>query len=198
MIGFAMETISKVAEVKTGFYEIGKKPFELQELREDSERYGISGNKIERASFLTEIQEERQAIREISPYSDSITNRLYSVQEAEFYIDKGMIEGEINGRKCLKNPEIDWNRIDEDGQTNMQRAELGKAPIANNGERYELHHVGGQQDSPLAELTTSEHRGENQYTILHETGKESEVLHGNNFREVRQSYWKARAQEIAS
>jgi hypothetical protein len=61
----------------------------------------------------------------------------------------------------------------------------------------ELHHIGQQQDSPFAELTWAEHMGEGNNTILHKTGKESEIDR-QAFDREKSDYWKARFKAFTS
>ena len=79
-----------------------------------------------------------------------------------------MKEEDINGKKCLIRSDIDMEQKDEFGRTNKERMENGNAPLTESGETVELHHIGQKQDSPLAELTTQEHRGKGNDTILHD------------------------------
>lgn len=55
-----------------------------------------------------------------------------------------------------------------------------------------MHHIGQKPDSPLAELTTEEHRGAGNDTILHDKQKESEIDR-NEFAKERKEHWKNRA-----
>ena len=75
----------------------------------------------------------------------------------------------------------------------MERAELGRAPIDSQGQPYELHHVGQKSDSPFAELTFTEHRGNNM-SVLHD-GEACELdrTYYNNVE--RPEHWKVRAAE---
>lgn len=80
------------------------------------------------------------------------------------------------------------------GRTNRERAEQGLSPINKDGKVIELHHIGQHADSPLAELTTEEHRGKGNDTILHNKTKESEIDR-QAFAKERNEHWEARANE---
>lgn len=86
------------------------------------------------------------------------------------------------------------NQKDELGRTNKERMENGQPPITKNGETVELHHIGQKADSPLAELTTQEHRGKGNDTILHDKQKESEIDR-TEFAKERENHWEARADQ---
>ena len=101
---------------------------------------------------------------------------------------------EIGSKKCLIRNDIDWNQVDEKGKTNSERIKQGLSPLDKEGKKIQLHHIGQQADSPLAELTFKEHRCDGNDTILHDKKKETEIHgEGNNWDTERENYWKARA-----
>lgn len=136
-------------------------------------------------------EEEKVRVKEETGWSDEIIDAIGSVEEYEIYKKAGLQEAEINGKKCLIRSDIDLYQKDEDGVTNKQRLERGLPPITKDGRKLELHHIGQKQDSPLAELTTEEHRGVGNDTVLHDKSKESEVDH-KKFTTERHKHWKAR------
>ena len=137
-------------------------------------------------------EEQKRDIKNRTGWSDEIIDSIGSMEEAEIYIKAGLVEAEINGKKCLIRSDIDMDQKDEDGITNRERMERGLPPITKNGDKVELHHIGQKPDSPLAELTTDEHRGVGNYTILHDKQKESEIDR-NEFAKERREHWKNRA-----
>lgn len=137
-------------------------------------------------------EEQKQDIKNRTGWSDEIIDSIGSMEEAEIYIKAGLVEADINGKKCLIRSDIDMDQKDEDGITNRERMERGLPPITKNGDKVELHHIGQKPDSPLAELTTDEHRGVGNDTILHDKQKESEIDR-NEFAKERREHWKNRA-----
>ena len=125
-------------------------------------------------------------------WSDEIVDAIGSKEEAKIYIEAGLEEAEIGGKKCLVRNDIDWGQKDEMGRTNKERAEQGLSPISKDGQTVELHHIGQHADSPLAELTTEEHRGKGNDAILHDKAKESEI-NRTAFAGERSSHWEARS-----
>jgi hypothetical protein len=155
---------------------------------------------IERVTEIENIKNEvneKQKISEQSDYSKEVNNRIRSVDELNVYKNEGLEEGEVNGRIVLKDNSIDINLKDEKGRTNLERMEKGLAPIDENGKPYNLHHIGQNSDSPLAELKDEVHKKND--AILHDKSKPTEV-HGSNsevnWDKERSEHWKARAEEI--
>lgn len=140
---------------------------------------------------LTEPEKER--LKEETGWSDEIVDSTRSVEEAEIYKSADLKEDEINGKRCLIRSNIDMEQKDEFGRTNKERMENGNAPLTRSGETVELHHIGQKQDSPLAELTTQEHRGKGNDTILHDKQKETEIDRGE-FAKERKQHWESRAE----
>lgn len=140
---------------------------------------------------LTEAEKEK--LKKETGWSDEIVDSTRSVEEAEIYKNADLKEEEINGKKCLIRSDIDIEQKDEFGRTNKERMENGNAPLTETGETVELHHIGQKQDSPLAELTTQEHRGKGNDTILHDKQKETEIDRGK-FAKERKQHWESRAE----
>lgn len=156
-------------------------PSETEEGERSAEKKGLS-------------EEEKQQIKNETGWSDEIIDAIGSMEEYRVYRDVGLQEAEINGRKCLIRSDIDWDQKDSMGRTNKERAEAGLSPINKEGDTIELHHIGQKSDGPLAELTPDEHRGKENYSVLHDTQKESEIDRAA-FNGERSNHWKARAGE---
>ena len=135
--------------------------------------------------------EEKQRIKEEKGWSDEIIDAISSMEEYEIYKKADLEEKEINGKKCLVRKDIDLEQKDSMGRTNSERMEKGLPPLDKNGRPIELHHIGQKPNSPLAELTTSEHRGKGNDTVLHDKKKESEIDR-DKFAEERSEHWKNR------
>ena len=137
--------------------------------------------------------EEKQRIKEETGWSDEIIDAISSMEEYEIYKKADLEEKEINGKKCLVRKDIDLEQKDSMGRTNSERMEKGLPPLDKNGRPIELHHIGQKPNSPLAELTTSEHRGKGNDTVLHDKKKESEIDR-DKFAEERSEHWKNRSE----
>ncbi len=138
--------------------------------------------------------EEKQKIKEMTGWSDEIIDAIGSMKEAKIYMDAKLQEAEIDGKKCLIKSDINLDQKDGDGISNRERMKRGRPPINKDGQEVELHHIGQKPDSPLAELTTQEHRGVGNDTVLHDKNKESEIDR-NEFAKDRKNHWKSRAEE---
>lgn len=139
-------------------------------------------------------REEKQEIKEKTGWSDEIINATSSMKEVKIYRNAGLQEAKIADKKCLIKDNIDMNLTDEDGISNRERMKRGRPALTKDGQEIELHHIGQKPDSSLAELTSREHRGVGNDTILHDKGKESEIDR-NEFAKKRKNHWKFRAEE---
>jgi len=150
---------------------------------------------------LTEV--EKAKIKEETGWSDEITENIKNMKQYEILKNAGLIEVEINGRKCLIKENIDLDYTDEDGVSNRDRIARGLAPLdSKTGKPLELHHLGQKADSPLVELTEEEHRtgeyedGKKNQSLWHDNTVETEVHgEGNNWDQERKAHWKARAEQ---
>lgn len=152
--------------------------------------------------------EDRVLLQDETGWSDEIIDHIKTPEEANIYKDAKLIE--VNGN--LERTDIDWNatipqdRIDRmrslfgdevadkwGEKTNMDLIKDGKAPYGPDGERVNLHHIGQKADSPLAELTHTEHKSND--VILHDKTKESEIERFG-FRREREAYWQHRYEEL--
>lgn len=165
--------------------EKNKEKREIQEFKLSETNEGREG--------LTD--EKKEKLRELTGWSDEIIDVIGSWNEAEIYMKSGVKEAEINGKRCLIRDDIVLDKEDEDGITNRERMERGRPPITKDGEEIELHHIGQKPDNPLAELTTEEHRGVGNDTILHDKTKESEIVR-NEFAKERREHWKNRVESM--
>lgn len=89
--------------------------------------------------------------------------------------------------------EIDFDKVDYKGRTNLKRMKLGRAPKGPDGKSMNLHHL-NQGDGLLVELTRSTHT--KLYGDLHfrlEPG--SSRINREEFGSFRSWYWKQRAAE---
>jgi len=151
-----------------------------------NETIGIGNNE---SKGLTE--EEKQQIKNETVWSDETIDEIGSMKEYEIYKNAELKEVEVKGKKCLVRSDIDLGQIDSMGRTNKERAEAGLSPINKEGETIELHHIGQKRDGSLAELTPDEHRGKENYSVLHDTQKESEIDRVA-FNSERSNHWKER------
>lgn len=163
------------------------------ELRTLAKPEGKSDTDENERGGLTE--KEKAKVREQHPeWPDEIIDAISSWKEYEV-LNKANLKLEyINGRPCLIRTDIDMDQTDAKGRTNRERMEQGLAPIGSDGKPINLHHIGQRADSPLAELTETEHQ-EN-YSELHPYKGPTEVHEeGNNWQVERESHWKTRSNQ---
>ncbi len=152
-----------------------------------------SETKEDKREGLTE--DEKSKVKEVhSDWSDEVIDKIGLWDEYEIYDNANLQYADIDGKPCLIRTDIDMEQKDAFGRTNKERMEDGLAPLDQNGNRVELHHVGQKADSPLAELTLEEHHCNGNDTILHDKTKETEVHgEGNNWDNERRNHWENRA-----
>ena len=209
-MSFSGMNFKEIADVGKKTFEFPKelksKPMFDKELRmkepTDLPQNGgsIETKKIETDSeTLTAIQYLK--IRIETGWPPEIINSIENwAQYSEVYKDAGLHAVKIDGRWCLVK-DIDMDYVDpKTGLTNRQLMEKGRAPIdAKTGERIELHHMGQDYDSPLAELCENSEHGDGKDAILHDKKIESwrqDPEKKNYYNNVqRPNHWKARATE---
>lgn len=150
-------------------------------------RGGINEDAKEAPSYR-QIKEIIQ-IKLESPFSGKINEYIRNVGELRVYRDAGLKESEVNGKPTLIQKDIDPNLKDGNGVSNLDRMKEGKSPISGDGKPMELHHIGQKPDSPLAELTKTEHQ--QNYSELHERNESQ--IDRNKFNTEKENYWKERA-----
>lgn len=102
-----------------------------------------------------------------SKYPIEVIARFNSMEQYKICRDAGLRANMINGKTALVR-KIDLDYVDElTGKTNLQLMQDGYAPYDMTGAKYELHHLGQKNDSPLVILTETEHRGKDTYKIWH-------------------------------
>lgn len=144
---------------------------------------------------LPEVSEKTRSRLEEKGWSKEILDSIGSEAEAEIYENAPVEPAQVNEKDVLIRTDIDYNQKDIFGRTNLERMQLGLAPLDSEGKPIELHHIGQKQDSPLAELSRDEHRGKGNDNVLHNKLKESEIDR-EDFDKERQDHWKARADQI--
>lgn len=164
-----------------------------------SEDDTISKNTETKLEGLT--AEEKAKIKDETGWSDEIIDNIKNMKQYEILKNAGLVEVEINGRKCLIREDIDLDYTDEDGVSNRDRMARGRPPLdSTTGQPIELHHLGQKAYSPLVELTKEEHRtgefedGKKNQSLWHDNTIETEV-HGedNSWKKERENHWKERA-----
>lgn len=150
-------------------------------------------------------EEEKARIKEETGWSDEIIDNIKNMDQYEVLKNAGLIEVEINGRKCLIKENIDLDYTDADGISNRDRIARGRAPLdSKTGKPIQLHHLGQNPDSPLVELTEEEHRtgeykdGAKNQTLWHDNTRETTVHgEGNTWKKEREDHWKTRATTVS-
>lgn len=169
------------------------------------ERFDIvSAERALNANFPTRVAAENgsfgrieglsQILERESGWSRNITDSIRSPGEFRIYQNAGLVDTEIGARRALVRNDINWHQTDEFGRTNLQRIGGGYSPLDTRNQPIELHHIGQNRNSPLAELTINEHRLDSGNSRILHTDTTSDVHRdGSNWQAERQQYWIDRA-----
>lgn len=130
--------------------------------------------------------------------SESASNKIFTSTE---YKGTVKVNNEVRdvSRKVYQRNDIDINFVDENGLTNLERMQAGKAPYGPDGKKIQLHHVLQEEPGPMAEVTETTHQ--NYYKTLHglkgkgESFRNDPVLE-KQYNNFRRQYWKWRAEQI--
>ena len=197
--------VDKVKEYKEGSFKNTKNDYLLSKVN-DVRNFSFEQmsdkvspiNKLninETNKYIGLTENEKINIREDSGWSDNIINYIRSMKEYEIYKNAKLENVTYNNKDCLIKTDINWNQIDLKGKTNLERIKEGKSPLDSNNRCIELHHIGQQVNSPLAELKVEEHRGKINDSILHNKTIQTETHGlGSNWDTEKMNYWKYRAE----
>lgn len=144
--------------------------------------------------YVTDGGYKGGAVKDAYQDIDTVKAKM-SPEERNYYESINTSVSEINGREALVRNDIDYDKVDSKGRTNLDRMSEGLAPLDSSGKPIELHHMGQKMDAPLVELTREEHRGKGVDTILHDKNVDSDIYR-KDFAKERTEYWKARAEQI--
>lgn len=125
-------------------------------------------------------------IQKETGYPLNIIKQFHTYDEYLLFKNAGLQSRMINGQLALVRSDINLNRIDEYGRTNLERMLSGKAPFDSTGKPFELHHIGQKNNGSLAILTSTEHDA----ASLHGYVQQSEIDR-KAFNKVRKpKFWK--------
>lgn len=137
------------------------------------------------------------AIQQESHYPVELISRFNSMEQYEICKSAGLTAKMVNGKTALIR-KIDLNYIDDlTGKTNLQLMQDGYAPLDPTGKKYQLHHIGQNNDSPLAILTQTEHTGKGNDSIWHILTEGFENPSSQSgWTSIREQFWKDYARQV--
>ena len=138
-------------------------------------------------------------IQKESQYPVEVIERFNSMEQYEICKSAGLTAKMVNGKTALVR-QIDLNYVDElTGKTNLQLMQEGYAPYDPTGQKYQLHHIGQRNDSPLAILTQAEHTGNGNDTIWHIlTEGFDNPAKQPGWTKIKQEFWQNYAKQVVS
>lgn len=128
---------------------------------------------------------EVATIQKESKYPADVISQIHNMSEYEALANADLKPVLINNQTALVPSDVDFNLIDDNGLTNLQRMERGLAPLDVNGNSYELHHIGQEANATLAMLTKEQHDS----IALHGFKDVSEIDR-NAFAKQRKNFYK--------
>lgn len=142
------------------------------------------------------IKQQKEKIKEDSPYSDSINNFISNYEEFRVYHNLALKEAIVTRPALIKDIDLDMF-VTSEGCTNRELMLKGDAPYSYDAEdgKIEIHHIGQRFDSPFAELSFNEHMMFGNNKIIHGSKSESwrnKEKNENKFNTERAEYWKKR------
>ena len=138
-------------------------------------------------------------IQKESQYPVEVIARFNSMEQYEICKSAGLTAKMVNGKTALVR-QIDLNYVDElTGKTNLQLMQEGYAPYDPTGQKYQLHHIGQRNDSPLAILTQAEHTGNGNDTVWHIlTEGFDNPSKQPGWTKIKQEFWQNYAKQVVS
>lgn len=136
-------------------------------------------------------------IQRDSQYPIEVIARFNSMEQYEICKSAGLSAKMVNGKTALVR-QIDLNYVDElTGKANLQLMQEGYAPYDPTGQKYQLHHIGQTNDSPLAILTQAEHTGNGNDPIWHILTEGFENPSSQpGWSNIRSEFWKSYAKQV--
>jgi hypothetical protein len=136
---------------------------------------------------------EYAKIQQETGYPLDVVKQFHTMEEYQAFKDANLKPVMVGNKSALIKTDIDLNRVDAKGRTNLERMQQGLAPQDSNGISYELHHVGQKKDGTLAILSQTEHDNPAIHGFLEKTEAHAP---GTNWDAERQAFWKAFAQMV--
>ncbi|OYD09936.1 hypothetical protein CHM34_00010 [Paludifilum halophilum] len=143
-------------------------------------------------------QATKQIDKASSVYSKLKQSKTYTPVQFQGTVKVGGKTRDVS-RRVYQRKGIDWNAVDDEGLTNLQRMKKGRPPIGPDGKQIELHHVIQKEAGPMVEIMELTH--DQYHKQLHKL-----VEDGNSFRNdpvlskqydnFRRKYWRWRYKQV--
>lgn len=153
----------------------------------DPELIDIPKREIEDA----DLEQMKTALKDVTGWSDTTISYFNSIFEAQAYKEFGLKEYVINNRPYLIRTDFEFDyRNSEDGKTNKEVIGGDRSPYDRiTGEKFELHHIGQKDSSPIAMLTENQHRSSEGNAIFH-TNKKASEINRQKYKKIKKNFWK--------
>ena len=129
---------------------------------------------------------------------DATNNSLFKRIYFEGTVKVGGVERDVS-RRVYQRGDIDFEYVDPDsGRSNLQLMKKGNAPIGNDGNPVQLHHILQKESGPMVEVRETTHQEYKR--IIHGLIENGDSFRKNNelekqYNNFRKKYWQWRARE---
>lgn len=157
----------------------------------------------EKKSLGQDLEKMENAVSRALGRLRRILNYLESLQmEEEYQAYKKAMDSpdrcgfaiiRFRGNDCyIRQGDIDYDRLDGDGMTNLERMENGFAPVGKDGLYVNLHHMIQKETGGIMEIQDSIHKGNHGLLHINPSSIPSGIQR-NAFSSFKSDYWKRRA-----
>lgn len=141
----------------------------------------------------------RQGYKSQTKYAPNYKH--FTAYEYKGFVKVGGVQKDVS-RRVYQRHDIDWNKLDEDGITNLERIRRGNAPVGSDGNPIELHHLIQKEPGTMVEVLQSKHSS--YYDILHSSHgndyvswrKQDGGVLDKQYNNFRKKYWKDRYKNL--
>jgi RHS repeat-associated protein len=145
----------------------------------------LGGASLAKGAIKTGIKAGGRSLAKRTAISTTKTARKFWTKSKTF-----------KGKKVFQRDDlIDPNLVDGAGRSNLERMKKGLSPLGSDGKSINLHHIGQQNNSAVAEILQTFHKT-NHSTIHINPNTISSGINRSQFNSWRRKYWIDRANDF--
>lgn len=148
----------------------------------------------------TAVQQAIRSLDKVLQYLESLTEEDDYIQYCKAREEKntsdyqnGYVRMDFRGNSFWSREEdFDFDAVDEQGRSNLERMLNGIAPLGHDGKEINLHHMIQKESGGIIEIPYSMHKG-NHGKLHINTSAVPSGINRDAFTRMRKAYWKRRA-----